>query len=397
MKNKIALVVSHPIQHFCPQYVSFAKNKDVEFKVFFGSMLGFKKYYDPNFKKEISWGDLRIDDFNHVFVNQDQVIASDKNLDAPKLDVLLDEFKPDLIITYGYFQKLQRRAHRWALKNKVKLAYISDSELRHSRNRLKELLKYFFIKKYFSGIDYFLTVGDANEDFYKYYRVPPEKMINMHFPINISHFEKSFADKNQLNDLIRSEHKIGSDDIVLAVVGKLVAWKNQGHIIEAMKMLENQGTCMHLFVLGSGETLEDLKQSARLLERSVVHFPGFVTPEKLPSYYAATDIYVHPASLEPHSIAISEAIYMECPVVLSDRCGSYGKNDDVQENRNGLVYQFGKIDKLAEKINFLVNNKKMRMDFSEQSKIIARQFQKQSHYQVLDELLASMNNQNSGA
>jgi hypothetical protein len=63
MKNKIALVVSHPIQHFCPQYVSFAKNKHVDFKVFFGSMLGYKKYYDLNFKKEISWSDLRIEDF----------------------------------------------------------------------------------------------------------------------------------------------------------------------------------------------------------------------------------------------------------------------------------------------------------------------------------------------
>ena len=45
-KLKIAIVVSHPIQHFCPQYVSFAKNKDIELKVFFGSALGHKKYTD---------------------------------------------------------------------------------------------------------------------------------------------------------------------------------------------------------------------------------------------------------------------------------------------------------------------------------------------------------------
>ena len=58
---RVALIVSHPIQHFCPQYVSFAKNKDVVFKVFFGSALGLKKYYDPNFKKEISWANLKLD------------------------------------------------------------------------------------------------------------------------------------------------------------------------------------------------------------------------------------------------------------------------------------------------------------------------------------------------
>jgi glycosyltransferase involved in cell wall biosynthesis len=331
--------------------------------------------------------------FNHVFANGDQVITSDKNLDAPRLDALLDEFKPDLIIVYGYFQKYQRRAHRWALKNKVKLAYISDSELRHSRSRLKEWAKYFFIKRYFSGIDYFLTVGDANEAFYKHYSVPPTKMINMHFPINISDFEKSYSNKAQLNALIRNEYKIGSNDLVLSVVGKLVTWKSQGHIIDALKLLESEGVYVHLFILGSGDTIENLKQSAQLLKQSVVHFPGFVTPEKITAYYAATDIYVHPAFLEPHSIAISEAIYMGCPVVLSDRCGSYGKNDDVQESRNGYVYQFGKIDQLANRIKFLATNHKTRMNFGEQSKVIARQFQKRSHYQVLEELLALLNNQ----
>ncbi len=54
-KLRIAIVISHPIQHFCPQYVSFTQNKNVELKVFFASTLGYKKYVDVNFGKEISW------------------------------------------------------------------------------------------------------------------------------------------------------------------------------------------------------------------------------------------------------------------------------------------------------------------------------------------------------
>ena len=61
---RVAIVVSHPIQHFCPQYVSFAKNKNIELKVFFASALGYKKYADANFKKEISWGNLQLEKFN---------------------------------------------------------------------------------------------------------------------------------------------------------------------------------------------------------------------------------------------------------------------------------------------------------------------------------------------
>lgn len=34
LKIKIAIVVSHPIQHFCPQYASFAKDDEIELKLF---------------------------------------------------------------------------------------------------------------------------------------------------------------------------------------------------------------------------------------------------------------------------------------------------------------------------------------------------------------------------
>src|SRR5678815_4463419 len=123
-KKKIAIVVSHPIQHFCPQYVSFAQNENISLKVFFSSAMGYKKYIDPNFKQEVSWGNLQLDKFEHQFLNGEQVLPTDKNIDALDLDHALQQFEPDLLIIYGYFQKLQRRAHRWALKNKIPLAYI---------------------------------------------------------------------------------------------------------------------------------------------------------------------------------------------------------------------------------------------------------------------------------
>ncbi len=380
-------MVSHPIQHFCPQYVSFARNKNVSFKVFFGSMLGLKKYFDPNFKKEISWGNLNLHLFDHSFLNGDQVIPSDGKLDAPALDAALVEFRPDLITIYGYFQKLQRRAHRWALANKVKLAYISDGELRQHRGRLKELVKFFFIKRYFSRISYFLSVGDANEDYYRHYGVSTDKIVRMHFPIDLDQFEARFAEKESLRIGIRNQYKIGGNQLVLLVVGKLVQWKNQDHIIKAMKLLEDEGIFTCLFILGSGEMFDRWKEEAQSLKQSVVHFPGFVNPEDLPAYYAAADIYVHPASMEPHSIAISEAIYMGCPIIISDRCGSYGPHDDVQEGKNGYVFQFGNVKQLSQCIRVLVNDENLRHNFRGHSHEIATQFQLSAHRESLGEIL----------
>lgn len=385
-KMKIAIVVSHPIQHFCPQYVSFAKNTAIDFKVFFASALGLKKYFDENFREEISWNNLQLNKFDHVFLNGDVVVPSDKNIDAPTLEKELAFFKPDIIITYGYFQKLQRRAYQWAIKNKVKLAYISDSELRQSRNKLKDYLRGLYLKKYFSKIDYFLSVGNANEVFYKKYGISDDKIKRMHFPIDILLYEKSWNERAKLRTEARDQYAIKENEIVLSTVGKLVPWKNQDDIIKAMLQLENEGYVLSLFIIGSGEMMEAWKIKATELNKSKVYFTGFTAIENLPAYYAATDIYVHPASVEPHSIAVSEAIYMGCPVIISDRCGSYGISDDVQVEKNGFVYPFGKISELANKIKELAGNSEKKIAFGSYSHKIAEGFQKRSHVEIIEEL-----------
>ena len=384
---KIAIVVSHPIQHFCPQYVSFAQNDQVILRVFFASAMGYKKYMDPNFKQEVAWDNLQLDKFDHEFLNGEKVLQPDKNIDAGNLDNALQLFNPELLIVYGYFQRLQRHAYKWATKNKVPLAYISDSERRQQRGYAKELLKYFFIKRYFSGISYFLSVGDANEAYYGHYGVPQAKILRMHFPVDISQYRPAYNERNALRTAVRQQYGISENEIVLTVVGKLVPWKNQDHIIQAMKLLEAENIYLHLFVLGSGEMQTAWQNEALSLTQSKVYFPGFVPAGKLPAFYAATDIYVHPASVEPHSIAVSEAIYMGCPIIISDRCGSYGENDDVQEGKNGYIYPFGNITQLAACIKMLVKDRGRLETFSTFSHKTGQQFQESAHITILQKLI----------
>ncbi len=389
-KLRIAIVISHPIQHFCPQYVNFSQNGNVEVKVFFASMLGLQKYTDVNFRKEISWGNLHLDQFDHLFLNGNKVLQPDKNLDAPSLGRELDNFQPGLVIIYGNFQKLQRRAKRWAVKNGIRTAYISDSELLHERNTVKELFKRIYLRNYFSDINYFLTLGNWNEDFYKKYGVPEEKLLGMHHPIDFARYQESYLQIDLLRKNIRGKYGISENEIILSVVGKLVEWKNQDHIIDAMKLLENEGVYLTLFILGSGKKKTCWQEKSKELKKSKVFFPGFVKIEELPSYYAASDIYVHPASVEPHSVAVSEAIMMGCPVILSDKCGSYGDEDDVQEGMNGYVFEFGNIKDLAEKIKQLAMNDKRRKAFADYSHNIAVSFQQKSHFGIIETLVKEL-------
>ncbi|HKP32091.1 MAG TPA: glycosyltransferase family 4 protein [Chitinophagaceae bacterium] len=389
-KIRIAIVVSHPIQHFSPQYVSFAAHEGVEIKVFFASALGLKPYHDQQFNMTVSWNRLGLERFPHEFLNGDEVIQPSANLDAPSLENSLKVYDPEVVIIYGYYQKLQRRALRWARKNKKIVAYISDTETKQKRNSLKELIKFPLIRNFFSKIDFALTVGDSNEEYYKKMGLSSSQLLRMHFPIDIDLYKKSFASRDLLRNEIRSKYRIGEGDFVASVVGKLVPWKNQQDIIKAMHLLEGKGIYSHLFVIGSGETLKECQDLANNLSKSKVHFTGFVDPEKLPAYYAASDVYIHPAAVEPHSLAISEAIFMGCPVIISDTCGSYGPTDDVQEGRNGYVFPFGNIPKLAENIEKLITNKDLREKLGTNSNAIAVKYQQQSHYGIINDLIAAV-------
>ncbi|HEX8022296.1 glycosyltransferase family 4 protein [Mucilaginibacter sp.] len=388
---RVAIIVSHPIQHFCPQYISFTKMKDVDVKLFFASMLGYKKYVDKNFGQEISWNNLRLEEFDHKFLNGEQVLPSTKELDAPSITEELDSFNPDAIITYGHFQKVQRRAHKWAKTNNVPIVYITDSENRQRRKWYKLLAKFFLLRLYYNKVNYFFTVGDANEAYFKLYGVPEKKFIRMHYPIDVDVYADAYQDKAALRRMIREQYGIPENDFAIAVVGKLVTWKNQEHLIDLLIDLESKGHKAHAFILGSGKTLDGLKQKAEQLKVNKVHFTGFVDPLELPAYYAAIDAYVHPASIEPHSLAISEAIYMGCPVILSSTCGSYGDTDDVQINKNGFVYNFGNIGELSEKVVKLLNDQQLRQQFSNHSRKISLKFQQRAHKESMLDLINKVN------
>ncbi len=392
---RVAIILSHPIQHFCPQFASFATNPNLKLKVFFGSSLGFKKYHDLNFNREIAWADLYLEEFDHLFLDNGEGIPSDKHLDAKNLESELEMFKPDVVIVYGYFQKIQRRAYRWAKRTNTLLAYISDSERYQHRNIFKEILKFPYLYNYFSKIDLFLSVGEANEYYYKFYGVPEGKLRRMPFPIDIRSYKKAFERKNELKDKLKSELNISATSVTLTIVGKLVDYKGHINLIKALHRLESTSqTLFELIIVGSGPMMQHLQDLSKQLKKNKIHFAGFVTPADLPQYYAACDIYIHPSRIDAHSLSISEAIYMGCPVIVSDRCGSYGEKDDVRPGYNGFVVKYGDINELAERIDCLAQRRDLLEKFSLRSHEIAEDMQLTSHnfpIQALNKLLKVQN------
>ena len=385
MTNRIAVVVSHPIQHFCPQYSSWSKLDGVDLKVFFASRHGLDPYVDKQFGRAVKWEGLQME-FPHEFLPGAAERAVSGKVDSEALEGLLTAFSPDVVVVYGYMQPLQRRAMRWSKSNARRLLMIADSELRASRSRLKKFAKQILLPRILKGVDGFLTVGDANEQYYRAYGVDDRKLIRCSFPIDTVAFDAV----HDRRDIVRHERRamlgIPEDHVVLLMVGKLVPWKRQLDLVELANRAR-PGRAMTVVLAGTGLDDSMLRTLARIRGVGGVFFAGFVTPSDLVSYYAAADIYVHCSEVEPHSLVISEAIYAGLPVVVSDRCGSYGPSDDVRVGLNGFVYECGNVSALEGCISMLIADSMLMKSMREHSRLIARSNQNLAHGEALQQAL----------
>ena len=140
-------------------------------------------------------------------------------------------------------------------------------------------------------------------------------------------------------------------------VGRLVPHKGVEFLLEAVPKMRDSA---HLVIVGGGPWREVLEASARrlgVIDR--VTFAGGVPWEELPQYYRAADVGVLPSisRLEAFGLVGLEAMASERPVVLSD---IPGVREVIEDGRTGLLARPVDPDDIAEKVNTLLDDPKIR-------------------------------------
>jgi glycosyltransferase involved in cell wall biosynthesis len=359
----------------------------VDLHVVFLCRKGLNPYRDDNFGADIKWQGLSLD-FPHQFLDDSTEVPTN-NAAARRLRGALDDLAPDATLIYGYAHRLQRAVLRWTQSHRTILIMLGDSELRSTRGRARRLLKRLYLPRLFRKVDCFLTVGDANEAYYRHYGVSDNKLVRCFFPIDIEHYSEAAAHTSVARMKIRCRLGIAPTTTVALTVGKLVSWKRQRDAVLAIRQLHNEGVDVSLVLAGTGPDEQALKALAGDLAGSAIHFAGFVQPQELTDYYNAADLYLHCSSHKPHSLAISEALYIGLPIIVSDKTGSHGPTDDVQPDHNGLVYATGDAAALASAVGRLHRDKARRECMGQRSAELGRLHQQLAHSTAIQAALAN--------
>lgn len=203
-------------------------------------------------------------------------------------------------------------------------------------------------------------------------------VVNNGFPL-----EEFAVDRTALRREFRSTYGIGSDEIVVGVVGRIkFRRKGQEYAVEAVKRLVSAGLRCRLAIIGgTAPGNEDHEERLRqLIER--VGLEGVILTGDLPDTrpaYAGIDILVLPsAQPEPFGGVVIEGMAMCLPVVATSIGGSV---DQIDPGVTGYLVPPADVPALAAALEPLVTDADLR------AKMGAAGFQRMASRFHIDEML----------
>lgn len=356
-KTKFVAVISHPIQHYAPLFRAINQLDKFDVHVIYLCNLGTGDDLDQGFGVNVKWDVPLLDGYDHSFLKTNFVPETFGfwEMSSPNISKQLDDLAPDVIWLHGYSQKFIWDTLCWA-KGRAKTLHFADSELLHERRWQSRVIKQVLLRGFFSQCDLFMSVGDNNEAYYRHYGVPERKMFRGACPVDIARLDTARRSESEGENMaLRSSLGIAENAFVVLFSGKLVDYKRPLDLVRAVPKLPIN---TQVLFLGEGEQREQIEQLAEQLniqERIVI--TGFINQSELHRYMMLGDILAVTSERDAHPLVVTEGLVFGLPVVASDKVGCVGETDTAQPGKNALIFPVGNVDKLAESITRLVNDK----------------------------------------
>ena len=230
--------------------------------------------------------------------------------------------------------------------------------------------------KYLAG-DRFLSAPTkifAISEFTKHLALGNNKKINsesiMVTPLGVD-FERFSKPKGDFD--IYSEFAIPRDNKIILTVARLDERKGHRTILKALKRLPSEFKAKISYIIaGSGDDKNYKRELELLADKSDVNvvFAGLIEHQRLPSLYAACDLFCmigepHPGKIEGFGLVYLEAAVAGIPSIAG-RIG--GVPEVVVDNETGILVEPGDISGLAGAIVKMIENDDLRKALGKRAK-----------------------------
>jgi len=178
----------------------------------------------------------------------------------------------------------------------------------------------------------------------------------------------------------------GHDVFTVGMMGRLSSEKNHGMLLEAARILKEQGVTARFLVAGDGSERDAIAARVRSmgLEESV-ELLGYVSPT---DFLKQVDVLALCSVMENLPYCILEAMERACPVVAT-RVG--GLPDLVEDGVSGFLVGLNDAEEMAERIQWLAEDPEERFSMGDQARAkLQRDFNPEKNLQAHEKLYASL-------
>lgn len=173
----------------------------------------------------------------------------------------------------------------------------------------------------------------------------------------------------------RTHHTQGaqkSPTPLIGYFGRLKRYKCVEHLLRALPTVLAAVPELQVVIVGEGDDRQRLEAITRELHlENTVHFTGFVSEQEKIALLQSMWCKVTTSSKEGWGLTVIEANACGTPVIASN---VEGLRDAVQHDETGLLYEFGNVSDLADKIVRILHDSKLRTRLTHNAIEWARQF-----------------------
>jgi glycosyltransferase involved in cell wall biosynthesis len=359
MNLRLAVVVSHPIQHFAPWHREVARLEGIDLRVFFCCDWGLVEYTDPQFQMEIKWDVPLLEGYDHEFLPIDRRPArlGFWEVDNPAVGDALDRFNPDVTQVFGYARRTNWRVSAWSRRKGKPLMLYSDSNLSRKVPLWKRIPKEIIVRYFYSRVDGALFVGDNNFQYHRYYGLPTDRLFPGVLPIDRDRLTGAISDRKAARRDMRRKLGIPDDAFVLMFCGKYVPHKRPLDLVAAAWEVAKSGKAVWSLLVGDGPERGAIESFCAQEGVRNSTLTGFVNQSKIADYYAASDAIAVTSSQDAHPLVVSEGASFGLPVIVSDKVGCIGASDVARPGLNAVIYPCGDRRRLERAIESLCLDK----------------------------------------
>lgn len=328
MTLRLGVLLTHPVQYYSPWFRALAERSRLT--VYYAHQQTAEGQAQAGFSKGFEWDIPLLEGYQWRWldnVSRRPGLTHFDGCDTPEIATIIGRERFDAFMMFGWNRKSMLQAGWAARRTGTPLLIRLDSNLLARRSWLKRTLKRPVYSAILPLAGHYLSPGVRTDDYLRHYAVPHSHIHRLAHMVDTERFGQGAAEARKAGGTAALRAKHGADDeaVVLMFVGKLIARKRPGLLMEALLELRRAdpqaARRVRLWLVGDGPLREALESFAREHDLPV-SFLGFVNQSALPATYAASDCLVLPSDgEETWGLVVNEAFACGVPAIVSSEAG----------------------------------------------------------------------------